>query len=243
MQLSRDEIFLIENKGNLSYINRVVLSEVKRLELNGLKSEFKVELRYKLKNGLEEKLKPAEAMDEDQLREIMSLYGNDIWNYIYYLTKNMEQADDLTQEVFVKCFYRIGTYKGTSSLKSWLLTVARNTVFTYRKSRFFRTGLWGEVQSITPAARDYHGAETEAEKLLGTTRSAEMEYMGNQQTRDIWSIIMKLPDKLREVLVLDLKAGLSINEIAALTELPPGTVKSRLHRARRKVQDKLRGLQ
>ncbi|CAM4522247.1 RNA polymerase sigma factor [Paenibacillus typhae] len=226
------------------------------MELNGLKSKFKGELqaglndeeraeqKNGLKNGLEHKLKLAEAMDEEQLRQIMSLYGNDIWNYIYYLTQNTEQADDLAQEVFVKCFYRIGTYRGTASLKGWLLTIARNTVFSYRKSRFFRTGLWGgEVQSLTPAGPKQQGAQAEAGRLLGTTRSAEMEYMGNQQTKDIWSIIMKLPDKLREVLVLDLKAELSINEIAGLTGLPPGTVKSRLHRARRKVQDKIRGLQ
>ncbi|WP_260510399.1 RNA polymerase sigma factor [Paenibacillus typhae] len=222
------------------------------MELNGLKSKFKGELKAGLndeqraeqKNGLEHKLILAEAMDEEQLRQIMSLYGNDIWNYIYYLTKNTEQADDLAQEVFVKCFYRIGTYQGTASLKGWLLTIARNTVFSYRKSRFFRTGLWGGgVQSLTQADPEQQGAQAEAGQLLGTTRSAEMEYMGNQQTKDIWSVIMKLPDKLREVLVLDLKAELSINEIAGLTGLPPGTVKSRLHRARRKVQDKLRGLQ
>lgn len=241
------KIIIIENKGNHSFIIGVVLSEVKRLELNGRKDKFKSELMVRSNDGqrteLEDKLKSAEAMDEDQLRQIMSLYGNDIWNYIYYLTKNTEQAEDLTQEVFIKCFYRIGTYKGTSSLKAWLLTIARNTVFSYRKSRFFRTGLWGGVQNITPAAREHEGTEPEGEPLFGTVRSAEMEYMGNQQIRDIWSLIMKLPDKLREVLVLDLKTGLSIHEIAALTELPPGTVKSRLHRARRKIQNKLRGLQ
>lgn len=211
----------------------------------GLNDEQRAEHKSELKNGLEDRLKLAEAMDEEQLRQIMSLYGNDIWNYIYYLTKNTEQADDLAQEVFVKCFYRIGTYRGTASLKGWLLTIARNTVFSYRKSRFFRTGLWGSgIQSLTAAGpEEQQGALEEAGQLLGTTRSAEMEYMGNQQTKDIWSIIMKLPDKLREVLVLDLKAELSINEIAELTGLPPGTVKSRLHRARRKVQDKLRGLQ
>jgi RNA polymerase sigma-70 factor (ECF subfamily) len=193
-------------------------------------------------------LKDSETMNEDQLRQIMSLYGNDIWNYIYYLTKNTGQADDLTQEVFVKCFYRIGTYKGTSNLKAWLFTIARNTVFSYRKSRFFRTGLWGGgVQSLSSEAMERQGAEAGQRDTMveqpGTSRSAEMEYLGNQQTIEIWTIIMKLPDKLREVLVLDLKAELSIGEIAELTGLPPGTVKSRLHRARHKVQDKLRGLE
>lgn len=162
------------------------------MELDKLKYELRGELKAGLNdeqraepksgpgNELEDRLKLAEAMDEEQLRQVMSLYGNDIWNYIYYLTKNTEQADDLTQEVFVKCFYRIGTYKGTASLKAWLLTIARNTVFSYRKSRFFRTGLWGGgVQSLTPADPEQQGAQAKAGQLLGTTRSAEMEYMGN----------------------------------------------------------------
>ncbi len=212
-----------------------------------LELDKRVERENQDERDTPDELKDAETMNEDQLRQVMGLYGNDIWNYIYYLTKNAGQADDLTQEVFVKCFYRIGTYKGTSSLKAWLFTIARNTVFSYRKSRFFRTGLWGGVQSLSSVYEERQGAEagqhgTMVEQQLGTSRSAEMEYLGNQQTRDIWDIIMKLPEKLREVLVLDLKAELSVNEIAGLTGLPPGTVKSRLHRARHKVQDKLRGM-
>ncbi|WP_438494567.1 RNA polymerase sigma factor [Paenibacillus sp. IHBB 3054] len=185
-------------------------------------------------------LKAAETMDEEQLRRIMSLYGEDIWHYIYYLTGNSEQADDLAQEVFVKCYYRIGTYRGTSSLKAWLFTIARNTVFSYRKSRFFRSGLWGGVQTLSPSGSGNEGLVLEQ---TGITRSAEMEYLGNRHIDDIWSIIMKLPDKFREVLVLDLRAELSVKEIAELTRLSPGTVKSRLHRARRKVQESIRGLE
>ncbi|ASA23907.1 RNA polymerase sigma factor [Paenibacillus donghaensis] len=184
-----------------------------------------------------ESLQYAEEMNESQLREIMNIYGEDVWHYIYYLTKNTGQADDLAQEVFIKCYYRICTYRGESSFKAWLLTIARNTVFTYRKSRFYRTSLWGGVQPLV--------AGTEEQELpleqLGTTRSAEMEYLGNSQAQDIWAVIMALPDKYREVLVLDLKYGLTIKEIAGMAGLPQGTVKSRLHRARQKVQSKLRG--
>ncbi|WP_051051494.1 RNA polymerase sigma factor [Paenibacillus sonchi] len=182
----------------------------------------------------------AAAMSEEQLRQIMGFYGNDVWHYIYYLTKSADIADDLAQEVFIKCFYRIGTYRGPSSFKAWLFTIARNTVFSYRKSRFFRSGFWGGVQAIRnnePARNSW------PDELPGTARSAEMEYLGNRRTDEIWSIIMQLPDKFREVLVLDLKAELSVQEIAGLTGLSPGTVKSRLHRARHKVQEKLRGME
>lgn len=185
-------------------------------------------------------LRYAEVMNEDQLRHIMSLYGEDIWHYIYYLTGNPEQADDLAQEVFIKCYYRIRTYRGDSTLKAWLFTIARNTVFTYRKSRFFRSGLWGGVQTLSVPDSQNEGPVM---KRTGIARSAEMEYLGNRQVDDIWSIIMKLPDKFREILVLDLKSGLSIKEIAELTGLSPGTVKSRLHRARHKVQERIRGLE
>ncbi|WP_440835863.1 RNA polymerase sigma factor [Paenibacillus sp. 22594] len=188
----------------------------------------------------QQQLAHAAAMSEEQLRRIMGFYGDDIWNYIYYLTKSADMADDLAQEVFIKCYYRIGTYRGSSSLKAWLFTIARNTVFSYRKSRFFRSGLWGGVQTITKAEPAKNSFPDE---LLGTVRSAEMEYLGIRRMDEIWSVIMQLPDKFREVLVLDLKAELSIQEIAGLTGLSTGTVKSRLHRARHKVQEKLRGME
>lgn len=183
-------------------------------------------------------LEQAEAISEEQLRQIMKLYGEDVWNYIYFLTKSSDQADELSQEVFIKCYYRIGTYRGASTLKTWLFTIARNTVFSYRKSRFFRSGLWGGgVQPLSSAGQEQ---PADAARGAGVSRSAEMEYLGNRQVDEIWDLIMRLPDKLREVLVLDLKAELTTREIAELVQISPGTVKSRLHRARRTIQDKLR---
>ncbi|WP_342671131.1 RNA polymerase sigma factor [Paenibacillus borealis] len=204
---------------NHSSIYEVKYSEVNPLELDGLEQ--------------------AEAISEEQLRQIMKLYGEDVWNYIYFLTKSSDQADELAQEVFIKCYYRIGTYRGISSLKTWLFTIARNTVFSYRKSRFFRSGLWGGVQPLPAAAQK----RQDAAGLAAVARSAEMEYLGNRQVDEIWGLIMSLPDKLREVLVLDLKAELSVREISELIGISPGTVKSRLHRARYKIQDKLRRME
>lgn len=199
-----------------------------------------LEVKYSEVNPLElDGLEQAEAISEEQLQQIMKLYGEDVWNYIYFLTKNSDQADELTQEVFIKCYYRIGTFRGASSLKTWLFTIARNTVFSYRKSRFFRSGLWGGMQPLPAAPQERQDAAGQA----AVARSAEMEYLGNRQVDEIWSMIMKLPDKLREVLVLDLKAELSVREIAELIRISPGTVKSRLHRARHKIQDKLRRME
>lgn len=82
-------------------------------------------------------LAQAQTIDNYTLSSIMDDYGNDVWNYAYFLTKSAEQADELSQEVFIRAYSGIALYRGDCSLKTWLLTITRNTTFTYRKSRFF----------------------------------------------------------------------------------------------------------
>ncbi|MCC3373692.1 RNA polymerase sigma factor [Cohnella sp. REN36] len=168
-------------------------------------------------------LKNVTTMDEASLQHVMNEFGSDIWNYAYFLTKNRELADDITQDVFIKAYYRIESFRGQSSLKTWLLTITRNTAFSYKRSAFFRkVNLFASITSAQ------------------TGRSAESEYMETRYVDDIWDVIMKLPDKYREALVLDIRYELSTEEMAKLLNVAPGTVKSRLHRAREKVEQSLK---
>ncbi|WP_246014152.1 RNA polymerase sigma factor [Paenibacillus rhizophilus] len=187
-----------------------------------------------------DELKDADHMDEDTLRAVMERFGGDVWNYIYYLTSSPEQADGLAQEVFVKCYYRIGTYRGGSSFQTWLFSIARNAVFSYRKSRFFKASLWGDIASL-PDRTEKIGVNAGGGMVVAA--SAEMQYFSSMHVNEIWDVIMKLPAGFREALVLDLKYGMSAKEIAELTGWSPGTVKSRLYRARRKVQSKLKEME
>lgn len=182
-----------------------------------------------------EDLKDAVQMDEEMLRAVMDRYGGDVWNYIYYLTSSREQADELAQEVFVKCYYRIETFRGRSSFQTWLFSIARNAVCSYRKSRFFRKSLWGETAALPDGK-----ITVSAGGGAVVAASAEMQYFSSMHINEIWNMIMSLPAGFREVLVLDLKYGMSTREIAELTGWSSGTVKSRLHRARRKVQHMLK---
>lgn len=137
----------------------------------------------------------------------------------FFLTRSREQADDISQEVFLKAYRNIGKYRGHSTLKTWLLTITRNTAFSWRRNNFWRRFIpLGEQH--TP----------------GQARSAEKEAMGNQYVSRIWEIVMELPDKHREVLVLDIQQGLSIAEMSRMLGIAEGTVKSRLSRAREKVR-------
>nr|WP_318652417.1 RNA polymerase sigma factor [Paenibacillus lycopersici] len=167
-------------------------------------------------------LKHVMEMDAGALRDTMDRYGQDVWNYAFFLTGARDLADDIAQDVFIKAYYRIGSYRGQSSFKTWLLAITRNTAFSYRRSAFLR-----KVKLLP------HAAET------GTAASAENEYLDAHYTDEIWDIIMALPARYREVLVLDIRYGLTGEEIAALLGIAHGTVKSRLHRARAKVQRQL----
>ncbi|WP_433922481.1 RNA polymerase sigma factor [Paenibacillus taichungensis] len=176
----------------------------------------------------------AQTIDNYTLSSMMDEYGNDVWNYAYFLTKSTEQADELSQEVFIRAYSGIAHFRGECSLKTWLLTITRNTTFTYRKSRFFRSSLWGETLPIHTEQRNASMGEMKPEKFVHP--SAEAEAISREHVHEIWDIIMALPDKFRELLLLHLKYELTTSEIAEMLGISAGTVKSRLSRARAKVR-------
>ncbi|CAM2924416.1 RNA polymerase sigma factor [Paenibacillus taichungensis] len=176
----------------------------------------------------------AQTIDNYTLSSMMDEYGNDVWNYAYFLTKSTEQADELSQEVFIRAYSGIANFRGECSLKTWLLTITRNTTFTYRKSRFFRSSLWGETHSFETEQVNARQGEMKPEKYVHP--SAEAEAISREHVHEIWDIIMALPDKFRELLLLHLKYELTTSEIAEMLGISAGTVKSRLSRAKAKVR-------
>jgi len=152
------------------------------------------------------------------LEDIMLAYGDDVWNYAFFMTRNKELADDITQEVFVRVYERLYSYRGEASVKTWLLTITRNMVKDHWRSSWIRR--------VIP-----FGLQTRE----GSSPSAETEAMGLMVEEEVWQIVLELPRKLREVLLLHAHHQLTHAEIAGLLSLSEGTVKSRLYRARAKV--------
>ena len=124
--------------------------------------------------------------------------------------------------MFIKAYFGIHTFRGQASLKRGRHDHTTNRV-PVQKAFFFR--------KVTLKDRLHIDA---------SSRSAELEYLDGQYTDEIWAMIMTLPRKFREVLILDLYYEMSINQIAEFLNLAAGTVKSRLYRARKKVQNLLK---
>lgn len=152
------------------------------------------------------------------VQDLMITYGKDVWNYAYSMTRKWDQADDITQEVFIKVFRNLYTFRSESSVKTWLLAITRNMVYDYRKSAFLR-----KVTLI-----DYVTSRAEA-------ASAEQEVLEREAASEIWADVMRLPAKYREVLILYAHHQLSMKEMAEVLGVSVGTVKSRLFHARSKI--------
>ncbi|WP_254639615.1 RNA polymerase sigma factor [Cohnella sp. GbtcB17] len=161
-----------------------------------------------------------ENMDAGGLRELMAQYGSEVWNLAFVLTKRRELADDISQDVFLAAYRKIDTFRGASSVRTWLLSITRNTALNRLRSAFMRRVTL--MDRIDPRAHE-------------ACPSAESEALRRSLSNEIWGDVMRLPVKLREALVLQARYELSVKEIALLLDLSEGTVKSRLSRARQRM--------
>jgi RNA polymerase sigma-70 factor (ECF subfamily) len=143
-----------------------------------------------------------------------------------WLTRNDHDAEDLVQEAYLRAYKAFGGFHGGDG-RAWLLAVVRNTCYTWlRKHR--------TQELATPFDEQQHGNGTEAtnpERLFWQNVAGEM----------LHEALEELPVPYREVLVLRELEGFSYKAIAAIADIPVGTVMSRLTRARARLQQVLVG--
>lgn len=150
--------------------------------------------------------------------ELLALYGERIYNIAVHFAGGAEDAEDLTQEIFLRLYQNLRLYRGDVPLAAWALRLSRNLCIDhYRRTRRERRAdvLSEEVLERMPAGED---PQAEAQK--------------RQQLRAVYRGLEEMPEELAEVVVLRDLQGWSLEETAAFQEVPVGTVKSRLHRAR-----------
>ena len=172
--------------------------------------------------------------------EIVSRYKGKIYNYVHRMSGNAEDAEDLTQEVFVRMYTNIGSFRAEASLSTWLFRIAGNLcVDNFRRTKKDRT----LVHSLdAPVASDDDDGSG-----VGATRdvpdwSAEPDklFARKELGAHIQSALQKLPPKLRSAVILHDIEGLAYEEIAQAERIPLGTVKSRIFNARVALREHLR---
>jgi RNA polymerase sigma-70 factor, ECF subfamily len=165
----------------------------------------------------------APGFDRDEvLRDLMMTYGDDVWNFAFFMTQRADAADDISQDVFLIAYTRLYKFRRDCTVKSWLLTITRNKSLNYIKSSFIR--------KVTLLDNLFHREQAP---------SAEQVLFDRMEHRSLWTNVMKLPRKFREVVILDYHYGLSIKEMAQHLQISEGTVKSRSNRAKHKMSELL----
>ncbi|MCP4677514.1 MAG: sigma-70 family RNA polymerase sigma factor [Deltaproteobacteria bacterium] len=175
------------------------------------------------------------ARDPRAFETLVKQYQRSVFNLVYRMIGAKEEAEDLAQEVFVNVFKKIDTFRGDSSLSTWILRIASNACKNRQKylgRRYYDRParvLKDEQVSTNPTSP----------RTAGTIARPDELVEGYQTERLLQEAIGSLDDEQRLVLVLRDIQGMTYDEISEITGLALGTVKSRLHRARMSLKEKL----
>jgi RNA polymerase sigma-70 factor (ECF subfamily) len=175
--------------------------------------------------------------DERAFKELIQEHGGQIYNLLYRMIGNRAEAEDIAQEVFVTVFKSIDQFRGESKLSTWLYRVAANHCKNRIKylSRRHDRDTTGLDEIAEQKAVRQGGAPIGA----GHVESPDRVLEGLELERTVQAAIAQLDEDHRLVVVLRDIEELSYEEIVEITGLPEGTVKSRLHRARMALKEKL----
>lgn len=165
--------------------------------------------------------------------QLILKYRERLFSVVYNLTSNRADANDLTQEAFIRAFRSINKFKGKSSFFTWLYRIAVNTTITHlkrsRKRRFFS---FEQMDEEGPSS-------AKLESLASRAKTDKPTFMRELQEK-LNDALQKLSVKHRTVVVLYEIEGLSHQEIAEITKTSEGTVRSRLHYAKQQLRDTLK---
>lgn len=160
------------------------------------------------------------TMSAGALQTLMETYGEDVWNYAFFLSRSSSAADDIAQETFIRAYKYMHAFRGEASVKTWLLRITRNRWYTYRSSSFMKRVT---LQAVPDSTR--------------TEQSAENAYMDESLSSQIWQLVLRLPRKYREILMLHAHYEMTMEELAHTLNISLSAAKSRLHRARQKASE------
>ncbi len=159
---------------------------------------------------------------------LVSRYKDPLTNYIYRFLGDMKECEDLLQETFLRVYRNRHSYRRIARFSTWLYTIAGNLARSeYRKRKRRRIS---SLQSVNKNDEEYEM------EVPDETFSPDKDTESSIQDFYIQDALTKIPEEFREVVVLRDVQQLSYEEIAEITGLPMGTVKSRINRGRTKLQ-------
>src|SRR5271169_5365534 len=173
--------------------------------------------------------------DRARFADLTMEYMPALYTAALRMTRNPADAEDLVQETFLKAYRAFASFELGTNLKAWLYRILTNTyINTYRAKK--RRPEIADVEDVEDLYLYHHLA---GDPSAGLGRSAEDVALERFTDTDVKEAIEALPDSFRMAVLLADVEGFSYKEIAEITEVPIGTVMSRIHRGRKALQKAL----
>ncbi|HVU03730.1 MAG TPA: sigma-70 family RNA polymerase sigma factor [Polyangiaceae bacterium] len=176
------------------------------------------------------------ARDERAFNELVELYGERVFRLMHRMLGRRDEAEDMAQEVFVQVFKAIETFRGDAKLGTWIYRVAVN--LCKNRSKYLSRRHASAEDELEPHAERSALGEGQGVTTAELSRPDQV-VEGYQAEAIVRRCIGELDVEFREVLVLRDVEDLAYEEIVEITGLSLGTVKSRLHRARADLKDRV----
>jgi RNA polymerase sigma-70 factor, ECF subfamily len=177
----------------------------------------------------------AQRGDKHAFELLVAKYQRRLGRLISRFVRDSAEAEDVTQEAFIKAYRALPAFRGESAFYTWLYRIGINTAKNYLVALGRRAPT--STQFDAEEAEDFEGAD-----LLQDVNTPENELMSKQVAGVVNASLLQLPEDLRTALTLREIEGLSYEEIAEIMGCPIGTVRSRIFRAREAIAVNLRPL-
>ncbi|MDC3066829.1 sigma-70 family RNA polymerase sigma factor [Gammaproteobacteria bacterium] len=171
-----------------------------------------------------ELIKKAKKGSHGAFNILMNKYYPRVYASIFSFIKSKEDSEDLSQQTFIKVWQQLDTFRGDSAFFTWVYRIAINLAKNFVASSGFKK------QKINTSIQ-------EAEIDVSSFDDIESAVIHNESLEEISFFIDSLPESLRTAFILRESEGKSYEDIAAITETPIGTVRSRIFRARESIVD------
>lgn len=172
----------------------------------------------------DEKKSVKEQNIEKEMQRLMDTYGNDVLRTSYMYLRNLQNAEDAFQEVFIKVFNKLESFKGESSEKTWIIRITINVCKDMLRGSWFKRVL------LTDKLKD-------KKIIIGI----ENRIIKIEENKILFEEVISLSQRFKEVIILYYYQDCNTTEISKILNVAEGTVRSRLHRAREILKTRLGG--
>lgn len=167
--------------------------------------------------------------DMEAFERVVAETQSGVYNVAYSVLGNREEAQDATQEIYVRVWRALPSFRGEARFTTWLYRIAVNSALNRRRK------LKGPLSNV-----EDDGVLDRLESPVADPADATIE---RERNRALWAAVMRLPAKYRVVINLFYRQQLTYDEMAAVLAMPLGTIKAQLNRARRALAGTLHATQ